>query len=95
MYILFEIFLYQVAAVVVISGNAIGYVRLVRSGCLHCISSATQFIPDLQQVTSFEEMCQTDKIHDRTVDAARNLDNVLNNLTGYFHKETDYFQVHI
>ncbi|RXG53130.1 WASH complex subunit 7 [Armadillidium vulgare] len=34
-------------------GNAIGYVRLVRSGCLHCSSSATQFIPDLQDVITF------------------------------------------
>ncbi|KAB7497191.1 WASH complex subunit 7 [Armadillidium nasatum] len=73
-------------------GNAIGYVRLVRSGCLHCSSSATQFIPDLQDVITFSDLCQSDFSGEKTLEAAKNLDAVLANITGHFHKETDFFK---
>lgn len=75
-------------------GNAIGYIRLVRSGCLQCVSSAIQFLPELQSVSSFKELCcSPDFVDSRTSEAAENLDEYISSLASHFEKETDYFKV--
>ena len=33
-----------------------GYIRMVRSGGLHCCSNAIRFIPDLEDIVNFEEL---------------------------------------
>ena len=38
------------------AGNAMGYIRMVRSGGLHCCSNAIRFIPDLEDIVNFEEL---------------------------------------
>ena len=40
------------------SGNAMGYIRMIRSGGLHCCSNAIRFIPDLEDIVNFEELCK-------------------------------------
>ncbi|KAK7070235.1 WASH complex subunit 4, partial [Halocaridina rubra] len=74
-------------------GNAMGYVRLVRSGGLHCSSNAARFIPDLQDVISLVQLCDESKISPETMSAAQNLDAVINNLTRNFQQDTDYFKL--
>ncbi|KAG7168658.1 WASH complex subunit 4-like [Homarus americanus] len=74
-------------------GNAMGYVRLVRSGGLHCSSNAARFIPDLQDVVSLVQLCEDAHVSQETIRAAENLDAVINNLTRNFHQDTDYFKL--
>lgn len=74
-------------------GNAMGYVRLVRSGGLHCSSKAARFIPDLQDVVSFVQLCEDASVSTGTTRAAENLDAVISNLTRNFNQDTDYFKV--
>lgn len=74
-------------------GNAMGYVRLVRSGGLHCSSNAARFIPDLQDVVSLVQLCEDAHVSAETIRAAENLDAVINSLTRNFHQDTDYFKL--
>ena len=39
-------------------GNAMGYIRMIRSGGLHCTSNAIRFIPDLEDIVNFEDLCK-------------------------------------
>jgi WASH complex subunit 7 len=39
-------------------GNAMGYIRMIRSGGLHCCSNAIRFVPDLEDIVNFEELCK-------------------------------------
>ena len=45
---------------VICAGNAMGYIRMIRSGGLHCCSSAIRFIPDLEDIVNFEELCKVE-----------------------------------
>ena len=33
-----------------------GYIRMIRSGGLHCCSNAIRFVPDLDDIVTFEEL---------------------------------------
>ncbi|CAL4067501.1 unnamed protein product, partial [Meganyctiphanes norvegica] len=74
-------------------GNAMGYVRLVRSGGLHCASNAAAFIPDLQDVFEFGSTAEELHVSEQTKQAANNLDAVITNLTRSFMQDTDYFKL--
>ena len=39
-----------------------GYIRMVRSGGLHCCSNAIRFVPDLEDIINFEEFVKEEKI---------------------------------
>ena len=36
------------------------YIRMMRSGGLHCSSNAVRFIPTIDDVINIEELCQKD-----------------------------------
>ena len=74
-------------------GNAMGYVRMVRSGGQHYISRAISFIPTMGRETSFEEHASRDGLSEESVTAARNLDSVTKNLTDKFAEGSDYFKI--
>ncbi|XP_076057621.1 strumpellin and WASH-interacting protein [Oratosquilla oratoria] len=74
-------------------GNAMGYVRLVRSGGLHCASNAAWFIPDLEDIASFTQLCEEAPVCSETKKAAENLDEVINNITKSFNQDMDYFKL--
>ncbi|KAA0192452.1 hypothetical protein HAZT_HAZT003737 [Hyalella azteca] len=83
-------------------GNAMGFVRLVRSGSLRCASNTMEFLPALNELKSFEPLCyQHDQdgsdakltVSTDTLAAARNLDTVILNLQQTFQKETDFFKI--
>ena len=54
-----------------ISGNAIGYIRMIRSGGLHCCSNAIRFIPDIEDIVSFEELCKEENLSSECQAAAK------------------------
>uniref|UniRef100_A0A8C3RNI0 WASH complex subunit 4 n=1 Tax=Chelydra serpentina TaxID=8475 RepID=A0A8C3RNI0_CHESE len=51
-------------------GNAMGYVRMIRSGGLHCCSSAIRFVPDLEDIVNFEELVKEEGLSEETQKAA-------------------------
>ena len=39
-----------------------GYIRMIRSGGLHCCSNAIRFIPDLEDIVAFEDLCKEENL---------------------------------
>ncbi|CAG2103931.1 unnamed protein product [Medioppia subpectinata] len=76
-------------------GNVLGFVRMLRSGALHCSSNSVNFVPDLDDMTevSFETMTSDESLSADTVTAAQNLDSILNTLNLNFTESTDYFKL--
>jgi len=74
-------------------GNAMGYIRMIRSGGLYYTSNAIKFIPDLQEIVSFEELSKKENLSQHTTDAAKNLDVAVNNLITKFTEGTQYFKM--
>ena len=58
---------------VVSSGNAMGYIRMIRSGGLHCCSNAIRFIPDLEDIVTFEELCKEEGLSTECQKAAKSV----------------------
>jgi WASH complex subunit 7 len=54
-------------------GNAIGYVRMIRSGGLNYCSNSIRFVPDIDDIVNFEEyMTQMNvKMSDKTLESAK------------------------
>uniref|UniRef100_A0A3B3VAH5 WASH complex subunit 4 n=1 Tax=Poecilia latipinna TaxID=48699 RepID=A0A3B3VAH5_9TELE len=73
-------------------GNAMGYVRMIRSGGLHCCSSAIRFVPDLEDIVNFEELVKEEGLSEETQRSARVLDSVLSDLTSNSAEGTEYFK---
>ncbi|MEE6480161.1 hypothetical protein FKM82_012478, partial [Ascaphus truei] len=74
-------------------GNAMGYVRMIRSGGLHCCSNAIRFVPDLEDIVNFEELVKEESLSEETQKAARQLDFVLSDLTRNSAEGTEYFKM--
>lgn len=75
------------------TGNAMGYVRMIRSGGLHCCSNAICFVPDLEDIVCFEDLCKEEGLSSSCQAAAHRLDQVLGNLVRNFAEGTEYFKV--
>jgi len=52
-------------------GNAMGYIRMIRSGGFSYIASAIKFVPDLSDIVQFEELVKASKLSSETEAAAR------------------------
>lgn len=76
-------------------GNALGFVRMLRSGALHCSSNAIAFVPDLDELgtVSFKNMVIEDGLGAECLHSAENLDLVLTTLNRNFSEATDYFSL--
>ncbi|XP_054885135.1 WASH complex subunit 4 isoform X1 [Poeciliopsis prolifica] len=74
-------------------GNAMGYVRMIRSGGLHCCSSAIRFVPDLEDIVNFEELVKEEGLSEETQRSASVLDSVLSDLTSNSAEGTEYFKM--
>ncbi|XP_077568439.1 WASH complex subunit 4 [Stigmatopora nigra] len=74
-------------------GNAMGYVRMIRSGGIHCCSSAIRFVPDLEDIVDFEELVKEEGLSEETRRAAGVLDSVLGDLTSNSAEGTEYFKM--
>ena len=74
-------------------GNALGYVRMIRSGGLRYCSNATAFIPDLSAQPNFEEHAKESELPPATVAACKMLDDIVKNLQETSSEGVDYFDV--
>jgi len=74
-------------------GNALGYVRTVRSAGMEYSSNAIKFVPDLEDIAEFSDMVEEQKLASETLEACKNLDNVLKSLTGSFGGNTEYLKI--
>eukprot|EP00602_Paraphysomonas_sp_CaronLab_P007109 CAMPEP_0185031460 /NCGR_PEP_ID=MMETSP1103-20130426/18944_1 /TAXON_ID=36769 /ORGANISM="Paraphysomonas bandaiensis, Strain Caron Lab Isolate" /LENGTH=1209 /DNA_ID=CAMNT_0027566997 /DNA_START=38 /DNA_END=3667 /DNA_ORIENTATION=- len=101
-------FLDQFRILITEIGNALGYVRMVRSASMFYCSEAVKFLPDIDKIISFEkfsggdqsgegEAAETDStgagLSGETVRAAKNLDSVIRTLVDNFSEGSDYFKV--
>jgi len=74
-------------------GNALGYVRMVRSGGLYYTSQAIQYVPDLDDIVTFKPQVESAKLSAETIESAADLDNVLDRLSSSFAEGVDYFNM--
>lgn len=70
-------------------GNALGYVRLIRSGSLRYFADAVSFVPDLKRVVDLNALCPTGGC----AEAARNLGNVVANMCHNLAEGSNYFKL--
>ncbi len=52
-------------------GNAMGYVRMIRSGGLNTCSSSIRFVPDFENIISFEEYTRKANLPAETISASK------------------------
>lgn len=75
-------------------GNAMGYVRLIRSGGRRCLSDATCFLPTIDKVNDLTELLtNSTDLSEQSVKAAECLNRDIKNLTDNFAEATEYFKV--
>ncbi|XP_049868543.1 WASH complex subunit 4 [Pectinophora gossypiella] len=74
-------------------GNAMGYVRMIRSGGRHCCSDATVFLPSLTINKSFKDLSEEENLEQDTIRACENLDQNINGLLSNFIQGTEYFKL--
>ena len=86
-------FLDQFRILITHIGNAMGYIRMIRSGGIHACSNAIKFIPDLDDIVNIEELTQEENLPTDTVRSAAIFDTVLENLNKNFSDSTVYFRM--
>lgn len=70
-----------------------GYVRMMRSGGIHCCANASVYLPIVDTSLEFVTMCNRDGISKATVDAATNLECDISHLRRNYAEGTEYFKV--
>ena len=73
-------------------GNALGFVRMLRSGALHCSSAAVHFVPDSDDLPDVRFGELVGDCDAGLTTAAQNLDRVLHSLTSC-SSATDFFRL--
>jgi len=86
-------FLDQFRILITQIGNAMGYIRLIRSGGRNYVANAIKFVPDLQDIVKYEELATKENLPAETILAARILDNAVDSLTKNFAEGTEYFKI--
>ncbi|XP_044764720.1 WASH complex subunit 4 isoform X2 [Coccinella septempunctata] len=74
-------------------GNAMGYVRLIRSGGRRCLAEGTCFIPDLKKIEHISSEIINENMPDLTKTAKSKFDHELNILLDNFEEATEYFKL--
>lgn len=79
-------------------GNVLGFIRMIRSGALHCTAEIANFVPDLDDLGefAFEQLVNEEsggKFGPETVEAAKNFDSVLQTVATNFSESTDFFKL--
>jgi len=75
-------------------GNAMGYVRMIRSGGLHFVSNSIRFIPNIEnEAPNFESLAMKENMPKESIDCAKTFDHVLDNLVKNFSDGNNYFQL--
>ncbi|XP_075157033.1 strumpellin and WASH-interacting protein isoform X2 [Haematobia irritans] len=74
-------------------GNAMGYIRLIRSGSIHANYSASLYLPKFDENLKFHSACKDQELSDVLQTAAENLETNIKNLAKSFADSTDYFKI--
>lgn len=74
-------------------GNALGYVRMIKSGGLHCCSNSAVFIPNLKYILNFQQLCRSDRLSELCCRSAADLDEAIGNLADKITDGTNYFKL--
>ncbi|KAK0095726.1 hypothetical protein PV326_007599 [Microctonus aethiopoides] len=74
-------------------GNALGYVRLIRSGGLHACANAVSFLPGINTTVALEANCKNFNYSETTQATAKRLDNDIENLVRNFTEGIQYFKL--
>ncbi|CAG9759946.1 unnamed protein product [Ceutorhynchus assimilis] len=74
-------------------GNAMGYVRLIKSGGNRCLAEGTCFIPDFTQIEYLNELLEGENLSDTSKSATTVLLKDLRNFTQNFENTTEYFKL--
>lgn len=77
----------------IVAGNAMGYVRLIRSGGRRCLSDATCFLPTIDKVNELNELLDSKNFSDVCEKSSNCLKRDIANLTDNFAEATEYFKV--
>lgn len=86
-------FLDQFRILITHIGNAMGYIRMIRSGGIHACANAMRFVPDLDGILNLEDLTKEEELPTDTCQAGAILDSVLDNLTKNFADGTAYFKM--
>lgn len=70
-----------------------GYVRMMRSGGIHCTADASIFLPATRRNVNMHETCVEENLSSETVDAAKSVENTINRLRSNYAEGTDYFKL--
>lgn len=70
-----------------------GYVRMMRSGGIHCCANASIFLPIVDENLRFQELCARNQLSMETINAAKNLDCDITYLRHNYAEGTEYFRV--
>lgn len=70
-----------------------GYVRMMRSGGIHCCSNASVFLPIVSSDLQLHKMCEENKLSEETLNAARNLESDITHLRRNYAEGTEYFRL--
>lgn len=76
-------------------GNAIAYIRMIRSGCLHACSNAIVYLPKIDENLRISELCGDEDEKSTFHQAAKNLECDIKNITRNYAEDTEYFRVSI
>ncbi|KAM7347457.1 strumpellin and WASH-interacting protein [Cochliomyia hominivorax] len=74
-------------------GNAIGYIRLVRSGSIHANFSASLYLPKFDENLKFLPQTKEQNLSEVVQRAAENVETNIQNLAKSFADNTDYFKL--
>lgn len=70
-----------------------GYVRMMRSGGIHCCANANIFLPIVNESLQFQAMCEKNQLSSETINAAKNLECDIRHLRHNYTEGTEYFRV--
>lgn len=74
-------------------GNALGYVRMVRSGAIHFTADASTFLPELDENLKFVFLAKENGLSKTTIDAAEDLEANIENMSKTYAEGDEYFKV--
>uniref|UniRef100_A0A1I8PPY3 WASH complex subunit 4 n=1 Tax=Stomoxys calcitrans TaxID=35570 RepID=A0A1I8PPY3_STOCA len=74
-------------------GNAMGYIRLIRSGSIHANYSSSLYLPKFYENLKFESACKEQELSDVLQTAAENVETNIKNLAKSFADSTEYFKL--
>lgn len=70
-----------------------GYVRMMRSGGIHCTADASIFLSTSHRNVNINELCLTENLSTETLHAAKSVENTINRLRSNYAEGTDYFKL--